>query len=108
MAKRYDPNAGRMVDDERKAGEESAQRTIRRKNRGGVDAADWSSVDSARVVAAISAITRHGFAVRFGYTRDKGAYAIGIIGDGEPFTEFVRPTESIELYLDGLISDYGK
>lgn len=105
---RYDANAGRMVDDDGKVSEASQQRANRRRNRGNVDAADWSGVDSARIVATIAAITRHGYAIRFGYTRDKGAFAVGIIGDGEPFTEFIRPTEDIELYLDGLISDYGK
>ncbi len=91
-----------------KAADAPQQRANRRANRGNADKADWLSCDPTKLAAAIAAITRHGFAVRFGYTRDGGAYAVGIIGDGEPFTEFTRPTEDVNLYLDSLILDYGK
>lgn len=82
------------------------QRSNRRRNRGTGDAAEWGDANSDKVLAAISAIAGNGFAVRFGYTRDGGAFAIGVVGDGEPYTEYVRPNEDIDLYLDGLISDY--
>lgn len=82
------------------------QRASRRKNRGTSQQAEWGDADPKKVLAAISAIAGNGFAVRFGYTRDGGAYAIGVVGDGEPFTEYVRPNEDIDLYLDGLIIDY--
>jgi len=86
----------------------SDQRANRRRNRGNGEAAEWGSVDSTKLLAVIVAVTQHGYAIRFGYTKDGGAYAIGIIGDGEPFTEFVRPTEDVSLYLDGVLQDYGK
>lgn len=82
------------------------QATHRRHNRGKVDRADWGEASSDKVYQAIKAVTQHGFAIRFGYTKDGGAFAIGILGDGEPFTEFVRPTEDIDLFLDGLRTDY--
>jgi hypothetical protein len=41
-----------------------------------------------------------------GYSRDGGAYAIGFYGDGEPFTEFIAPTEDVDEYLRGVIDDY--
>lgn len=84
------------------------QSQTRRRNRGNNDAADWQSCDAAKLQAVISAVSQHGFAVRFGYTKDGGAFAVGIIGDGEPFTEFVRPTEDIDVYLEGLLQDYAK
>lgn len=97
-----------MVESDGKSEDASVQRANRRRNRGNSDKADWSTADAGKLTAAIAGVTRHGFAIRFGYTRDGGAFAVGVIGDGEPFTEFIRPTEDIDLYLDGLISDYGK
>jgi hypothetical protein len=87
---------------------DTQQRANRRRNRGNSEPAEWSTADSAKLIAAICAVTQHGYAIRFGYTKDGGAFAVGIIGDGEPFTEFPRPTEDINLYLDGVISDYEK
>lgn len=108
MAKRYDANTGKMVERNAQDDIQDEQRANRRRNRGAADKADWTAADAGRVLAAIGAVTRHGFAIRFGYTRDGGAFAIGIIGDGQPFTEFVRPTEDVNLHLDGIIQDYGK
>jgi len=84
------------------------QGAIRRRNRGSddVEHADWSGVNPALLAGTIGHITKHGFAVQFGYTRDGGAYVVRIVGDGEPFNEYVRPTEDVELYLSGLIEDY--
>lgn len=84
------------------------QATFRRRNRGGgsVEPADWSSVNPALLAGVIHAITKRGFAVQFGYTRDFGAYVVRIVGDGEPFNEYIRPTEDVELHLTGLFEDY--
>jgi len=84
----------------------SEQRSVRRRNRGNGDKADWGTATAEKVLDAIDAVSITGCAIRFGYTRDGGAFAVGIVGDGEPYTEYVRPTESIDLYLDGLISDF--
>lgn len=93
----------------RKSSEKAAEvnRRIRRQNRGtGVDGADWGEADSGLVLQAVTAIAKHGFAVQFGYTRDQSTFVIRIVGDGEPFNEYVRPTEDVDTYLRGLISDY--
>jgi hypothetical protein len=89
-----------------KVEQQETQRANRRRNRGNGGQADWGTCDHNKLVSAIQQVTKHGFAIRFGYTRDGGAFAIGIIGDGEPFTEFVRPTEDIDLYLEGVAEDY--
>jgi hypothetical protein len=47
-----------------------------------------------------------GGALRLGYTKDGGAYAVGIYGDGTPFTEYIPPSDSVEDYLRGVIEDY--
>lgn len=70
-----------------------------RRDRGGP--ADWAAADAATIQRAIERAAIVGGALRFGYSRDGGAYAIGIYGDGEPYTEFVRPSEDI----DGVLVD---
>jgi len=74
----------------------------RRFQRAGSDAAraDWARVDMAQLQETIAYVTRAGGAIRFGYTADGGAYAIGVYGDGSaPYTEYVRPGEDIERVL---------
>lgn len=86
---------------------EKPQRRIRQTNRGtGIDGADWTAANPNKVLAAISLICKNKCAVQFGMTRDGGALVIRIVGDGEPYNEFVRATEDVDLYLDGLISDF--
>jgi len=68
--------------------------------------ADWSECDGEVLRKAAAAVSKHGGAIRLGYTRDGGAYAIGIYGDGEPFTEYVPPSEDITEFMKGLIEDY--
>jgi len=64
--------------------------------------ADWGMVPAEKLQETISAVTLRGGALRFGYTRDGGAYALGIYGLGEPYTEYVRPSDDIEGFLDEL------
>jgi hypothetical protein len=41
--------------------------------------------------------------LRIGVTRDGGAWAFGIYGDGgDPHTEYVRPSEDVNAYLRDL------
>lgn len=82
------------------------QKRSRRDKRHTENAADWGAQDGKRVVRAIAAVTRMGAAIRFGYTRDGGVYAVGIVGDGEPYTEYVRPDEDMDIFLDGLAEDF--
>jgi hypothetical protein len=37
-----------------------------------------------------------------------GAYAIGFYENGEANTEYVPPNEDMDLWLRGVIEDYGK
>lgn len=66
--------------------------------------ADWGAVDPNLLAGAITAISSQGGAIRFGYTRDGGAYAVGLLGDGEPRTEYIRPNDDIEEYLRQLVT----
>lgn len=67
--------------------------------------ADWASADPAVVLQAIAVVSFRGGALRFGYSRDGGAYAIGIYLSDDRYTEYVRPSEDIDEYLRGLAED---
>lgn len=89
----------------RKSAENKARRFT---NDRGSEPADWDMVDMAVLRSAIAAVSAMGGAIRLGYTRDGGAYAIGIYGDGEPFTVYVSPKEDINAELEGIRSTYAK
>lgn len=83
--------------------------SIRRRNRhsGIADEFDWTSADANLLANAVVAVTRTGAAVQFGRTRDGGSAVIRIVGDGpEPYNEYVRATENIDVYLQGLADDF--
>lgn len=57
--------------------------------------ADWASVEADVIRNAIEQVGRTGCAIRFGYSRDGGAYAVGIVGDGDPYTVWGASSEEI-------------
>jgi len=81
---------------------------IRGQNRkaGDFEVVDWSGCDGALLQRVIAAVCKRSCAIQFGYTRDGGAYVIRIVGDGEPYNEYVRATEEIDVYLTGLALDF--
>jgi len=83
--------------------EQDENRASRRKQRGHVEPASWLSADAELLRQAVVAVTEQGGAIRFGYTKAGGAFAIGFLGDGEPYTDYVRPTDDIDEYLRGTI-----
>jgi len=68
--------------------------------------ADWHAAQPDLLRDAIEKASFHGGALRFGYSSDGGAYAIGVYFDGDHFTEFVRPEEDIDLFLQELMDWY--
>jgi len=85
----------------------AVERRRRATNPTGASTADWGAVDGVLLARAIGAVSKRGGAIRFGYTRDGGAYAVGFYGDGDPFTEYIPPSDDIEAWLKGVIEDYG-
>jgi len=84
--------------------EQDRQRTkgvapSRRRGQGNGERADWALASPLTLQALIAAVTAQGGAIRFGYSRDGGAYSLGILGDGEPYTEWIRPAENIDEVL---------
>lgn len=90
----------------RKAAE--TRKTDRIGSRRSSGTADWSGVDGPKLLQAVAAIAVTGGAIRLGYTRDGGAYALGIYGDGDPYTVYATPDEGVEGILDDIIEKYGK
>lgn len=68
--------------------------------------ADWSNAAPGLLVKLIDTVTSRGGAVRFGYTRDGGAYAIGLYYGGESTSEYCRPSESLDDFLEKWIEFY--
>jgi hypothetical protein len=64
--------------------------------------ADWASIDPELLRSTIAAVARSGCAIRFGYSRDGGAFAIGIVGDGDPYTVWGSNAEATEEKLADL------
>jgi hypothetical protein len=83
------------------------QRRIRNSNRGNADLAEWNNANAELLVKAIGSVTSRNCAIQFGYTRDAGAYVVRIVGDGEPYNEYIRPTEDLNGFLQSLIDDFG-
>lgn len=75
------------------------QRRYVPKSKRPVEIADWMNVDATLIQAVIATVALQGGAVRFGYTRDGGAYAVGIYGDGEPYTLYGGTGDDIEQIL---------
>lgn len=84
--------------DRRAAKQESKRKQVLN----GTNTADWGTADAELLRWAIATVAFKGGALRFGYTRDGGAYAVGILGDGEPYTEYIKPSDDISEYLRGL------
>lgn len=78
--------------------------STRRRRGEDVQPADWSTANPLTLQALIANVTGRGGAVRFGYSRDGGAYSLGILGDGDPYTEWIRPTED----LDGVLTEIAR
>lgn len=77
----------------------------RRKSRGEQTPANWLDVNSTAIGLFCSTLAEHGFAVRIGKSRDGGSYAIGIYGDGDPYTEYARPSDNILELMDEIALD---
>lgn len=74
---------------------------VKRKSEG---IADWESANPRLLQLAIAKVAASGGCLRIGYTRDGGAYAIGVYGDTpQPYTDYVRPEEEIDDYLSAII-----
>lgn len=81
-------------------------RSERRRNRHNADVADWANATPELLHSAIQRITAKGCAIQFGCTRDGGSLVVRIVGDGEPYNEYIRPSEDLDVYLSSLAEDF--
>jgi len=82
---------------------QSKSRGLRSSSRG---ITDWGNASAELVVRAIERASFTGGALRFGYSRDGGAYSIGIYGDGDPYTTYLKPNEDMDVWLQDIIDLY--
>jgi hypothetical protein len=87
---------------------EGRQREERRRNRHKGDVADYANVSPNALHSSITAVTSADCAIQFGYTKDGTTFVVRIVGDGEPYNEFIRPSENMDEYLTALAADYTK
>jgi len=100
-----DAKRSQREDKQRAAADAKRRRTSRAQAEG---TADWGNANPALLAKAVCAITRDGGAIRLGYTRDGGAFAVGIYENGTAETEYIKPSEDLDRYLQGIIEDYAK
>lgn len=67
---------------------------------------DWMGCDAELLQKVIAKASNKHCALRFGYTRDGGAYSIGVYAGDQYFTDYVRPNESIDDYLAELLESF--
>jgi len=78
----------------------AAQRGVRSRREQVV--ANWEEADGDVLKSLIELVADSDGALRLGRSRDGGAYAVGVYGDGEPYTEYIPATEDINAYLSEL------
>ncbi len=86
----------------------SEKRKLRSFGSSASSGADWGAVNGDLVIKAAAALAGMGGALRLGYTRDGGAFALGVYGDGEPYTLYEANIETVEEMLKGMVEDFGK
>lgn len=85
---------------------EAQQKRRRREHSRGGEQADWTGVDGDLIRRCVGTVARAGAAVRFGYSRDGGAFALCVYDGGAGDTEYYPPSTDMDAVLKGLIEDY--
>ena len=88
-----------MVEDARSDRKLGKSRGLPTRHRG---IPDWTSANTDALIRAIERASFTGGALRLGYSRDGGAYAIGIYGDGEPYTVYSPAGDDLVDWLNDI------
>lgn len=72
--------------------------------RKGGNVADWNNALAENVLRLVCAVGFQGGAVRFGYTRDGGAYSIGLYLGDDSKTYYCNEAEGVNEKLEELIA----
>ncbi len=76
--------------------------------RRGGEVADWEGADSKLIHQLVCAVATQNGAVRFGYTRDGGAYSIGLYLGDDSKTYYCNEKDGINEQLAELIEHFQK
>lgn len=85
----------------------AANKALPASTRPGSAVADWQSADANLVLRLVCVVGVVSGAVRFGYTRDGGAYSIGIYLGADSKTYYCNNAEGINDELERLIEELG-
>lgn len=78
-------------------------KTLPSDTRKGGSVADWANANSEDVLRLVCLVGMEGGAVRFGYTRDGGAYSIGLYLGDDSKTYYCNEAEGINAQIRELI-----
>jgi hypothetical protein len=66
------------------------------------DVADWGTITPKVLVDLVQTVARLSGAVRLGYTRDGGAYSVGIYLDDDRETFYCKPSDDLDRFVSEL------
>jgi len=81
----------------------AAKKALPSNQRAGSSVADWANASTTLVHALVCVVGVAGGAVRFGYTRDGGAYSIGLYLGDDSKTYYCNEADGIDEQLRFLI-----
>jgi|SRR5436190_5152492 len=85
------------ADDKRRASQ--ARKALPTNQRSSNGVADWANADATLLLSLVCAVGMEGGAVRFGYTRDGGAFSIGLYLGTDSKTYYCNDAEGINEQL---------
>jgi hypothetical protein len=91
---------------DRKRESSAARKLLPGNKRPGGSVADWHNATPEQIHRLICAVTVAGGAVRFGYTRDGGAYSIGLYLGEDSKTYYCNEAEGIDEQLQELTDHF--
>lgn len=71
---------------------------------GTTDRANWAKVEQLAIIDLICAVSHKGGAVRFGYSRDRGAFSLGVYLGDDRDTIWIRPSEDPDAVIRDIIT----
>lgn len=85
-----------------KTGKSRLSLMLNRAQEGSSDVSDWGTVTPKVLIDLVQVVSGLGGAVRLGYTRDGGAYSVGIYLDDDRETFYCRPSDDLDDFITRL------
>lgn len=84
----------------------AAKKALPKAVRQGGGVADWTNASAENVLRLVCAVAVEGGAVRLGYTRDGGAYSIGLYLGDDSKTYYCNEAEGIDDFVQELTRQF--